>query len=138
MLKGPTVILLDSALFPTAGHVFVLRNKSPFLTCLIVVPIVLQLVRRGDLSTVAWSRGDFWCLRWLPDGNWARALAIGLVVVVLGTLVIAALLLLFDIESKAGSTFVWFKAAYAAVLVAFITPLLALASLGDVSMADDD
>jgi cytochrome P450 len=107
----------------------------PFLTCLIVVPIVWQLVRQGDLSAVAWPRDDFWWLRWLPDGKWARALAIGLAAAVLGTLVIAGLLQLLTVESMAGSTYVWFKAVYAAVLAALITPFLALASLGDVSVA---
>jgi cytochrome P450 len=107
----------------------------PFLTCLIVVPIVWQLVRQGDLSAVAWSRNDYWWLRWLPDGKWARALAIGLAAAVMGTLIIAGLLLLFDIQNMAGSTYVWLKAAYAAFLAALITPFLALASLGDVSTA---
>jgi len=107
----------------------------PFLTCLIVVPVVWQLVRQGDLSAAAWSRDDFWWLRWLPDGKWARALAIGLAATVLGTIIISGVLLLLGIENMAGSTFVWFKAAYAAVLAALITPFLALASLGDVSTA---
>ena len=107
----------------------------PFLTCLVVVPVVWQLVRQGDLSAVSWSRADYWWLRWLPDGKWARALAAGLAVAVLGTLIIIGLLLLFGMESMAGSSFVWFKAAYAALLAALITPFLALASLGDVSTA---
>ena len=107
----------------------------PFLTCLIVVPVVWQLVRQGDLSAAAWSRDDFWWLRWLPDGKWARALAIGLAATVLGIIIISGVLLLLGIENMAGSTFVWFKAAYAAVLAALITPFLALASLGDVSTA---
>jgi len=107
----------------------------PFLTCLIVVPVVWQLVRQGDLSAAAWSRDDFWWLRWLPDGKWARALAIGLAATVLGTIIISGVLLLLGIENMAGSTFVWFKAAYAAVLAVLITPFLALASLGDVSTA---
>jgi cytochrome P450 len=105
----------------------------PFLTCLVVVSVVWQLVRQGDLSAVSWSRDDFWWLRWLPDGKWARALAIGLAIAVLGTLIITGLLLLLGIESIVGSIFVWFKAAYTAVLAALITPFLALASLGDVS-----
>ena len=107
----------------------------PFLTCLIVVPVVWQLVRQGDLAAVAWTRADFWWLRRLPDGKWARALATGLAAAVLGTLAIAGVLLLLGVESMAGSTFIWFKAAYAAVLAALVTPFLALASLGDVSAA---
>ena len=74
----------------------------PFLTCIIVVPAIWQLVRQGDLSAVDWSRDDYWWLRWLPDGKWARALAIGLAAAILGTLVITGLLLLFDIGEMAG------------------------------------
>lgn len=107
----------------------------PFLTCLVVVPIVWQLVRQGDLSAVIWSRDGVWWLRWLPEGKWARALAIGLAAAVAGTLIVGGLLLLLNIESMAGGTFVWVKAAYAAVLAALVTPFLALASLGDVSAA---
>jgi cytochrome P450 len=107
----------------------------PFLTCLIVVPIVWQLVRQGETTVVAWSRVDFWWLRWLPNGKWARALAIGVATAVLGTLIIVGLLSLLGIDSMAGSSFVWFKAAYTAVVAAFVTPLLALASLADASTA---
>ena len=107
----------------------------PFLTCLIVVPIMWQLVRQGDLAAAVWSRADFWWLRRLPDGKWARAAAVGLVTAVLGTTVIAGLLLLLGVEGMAGSSFIWFKAGYAAVLAALVTPFLALAALGDVSRA---
>ena len=105
----------------------------PFLTCLVVVSVVWQLVRQGDLSAVSWSRDDFWWLRWLPDRKWVRALATGLAIAVLGTLIITGLLLLLGIESTVGSIFVWFKAAYTVVLTVLISPFLALASLGDVS-----
>lgn len=107
----------------------------PFLTCLIVVPVVWQLVRQGDLSAVTWSRADFWWLRWLPAGKWARSAVVGLVTAVLGTLIIAGLLLLLDIEALAGSRFIFFKAGYAALVAALVTPFLALAALGDVSKA---
>ncbi len=105
----------------------------PLLTCLIVVPIVWQLVRQGDITAVAWSRSDFWWLRWLPDSKWVRALVAGLATAVLGTFIIIGLLSLLGIENMAGGTFVWFKAGYTAVLAALVTPLLALASLGDAS-----
>jgi cytochrome P450 len=107
----------------------------PFLTCLIVAPIMRQLVRQGDMAAVAWQRADTVWLRWLPQGKWARALAIGLVSAVLGTLLISGFLRLLSLEGLPGSTFVWFKAGYTAVLAAIVTPLLALAALADESAA---
>ncbi|HSG17692.1 MAG TPA: cytochrome P450 [Anaerolineae bacterium] len=132
LIYGRTpIILLPTLTIDTLLTCFLI----PFLTCLIVVPIVWQLVRQGDITAVAWLRTDFWWLRWLPNGKWARALAVGLATAILGTLIIVGLLSLLGIGSMAGSAFVWFKTTYAVILAALVTPLLALASLADASDA---
>ena len=105
----------------------------PALTCLLVVPIVWQIVERGDQSAVSWRRSDVWWLAWLPNDKWARAVAVGMATVFCGSFLLLGLLYMLRIENLSTSGYILFKAGYGGLLGASITPLLALASLADVS-----
>ncbi len=105
----------------------------PFLTCFVVVPIVWKLVEQGEQSAVNWRRSDFWWLAWLPHGQWARAAAIGVASALAGGFVLLGLLYVLRVETLSSQAFILLKATYTALLGALVTPLLALASLADVS-----
>ncbi len=105
----------------------------PFLTCLIVMPIVWRLFEQGDQSAVSWTRFDFWWLAWLPQGKWARAVEIGAATALGGSAILLSGLDLLKIENLSPNGAVVLKASYGAVLAGLVTPLLALASLADVS-----
>lgn len=105
----------------------------PFLTCLIVMPIVWRLFEQGDQSAVSWTRFDFWWLAWLPQGKWARAVEIGAATALGGSALLLSGLDLLKIENLSPNGAIVLKASYGAVLAGLVTPLLALASLADVS-----
>ena len=105
----------------------------PFLTCLIVTPIVWQLVERGDQSAVSWTRFDFWWLAWLPERKWTRAGTIGVATALGGGAVLLGGLYLVKVENFSPNGAIALKAIYGALLAGLVTPLLALASLADVS-----
>lgn len=105
----------------------------PFLTCLIVMLIVWRLFEQGDQSAVSWTRFDFWWLAWLPQGKWARAVEIGAATALGGSAILLSGLDLLKIENLSPNGAIVLKASYGAVLAGLVTPLLALASLADVS-----
>jgi cytochrome P450 len=105
----------------------------PFLTCLIVVPVVWQMIEQGEQSTVPWTRFEVLWLSWLPRGKWARAIAIGAATVLGGSVVLLGVLYLISLQSLNTTLAILLKATYSAALAAVITPLLALATLGDAS-----
>jgi cytochrome P450 len=105
----------------------------PFLTCLIVMPIIWQLFEQGGQSAVSWTRFDFWWLAWLPQGKWARAAAIGVATALGGSAMLLGGLYLLEVENLRPNEAIVLKASYCAVLAGLVTPLLALASLADVS-----
>lgn len=105
----------------------------PLLTCLIVTPIIRQLLEQGDQSAVNWTRSDFWWLAWLPQGKWARAVAIGVATALGGSAILLGGLSLLKVENFGPNGAIVLKAGYCALLAGLVTPLLALASLADVS-----
>jgi cytochrome P450 len=107
----------------------------PFLTCLIVVPIMWQVVEQGDEAGVPWARAAIWWLAWLPRGKWARAWAIGGVGMVVGSALLLGALTLLGVTAFSAIGAILFKASYSAGLAALVTPLLGLASWADVSQA---
>jgi hypothetical protein len=107
----------------------------PFFTALIVTRLAAGRVRDGKLPAVERSRESYPGLGRLPTGTLGRAVALGLsCAVVFGP---AALLTLWALEvgSLPFWPFVSFKAAFAAVLAALVTPAIALAAIADASRA---
>jgi hypothetical protein len=101
----------------------------PAITCLIVTPIVRGHVRKGTAEPL---RGALPV--WLAAFRRAlvpRALALGLAGVASAGALALAGLLAFGIESLAFAPFVGFKAVFAGLLGALVTPLIALLALAD-------
>jgi len=105
----------------------------PFITCLIVTPLTLRQVQSGNLPRPAWSRIDHPLLARLPSGAAKRGALLG----AFGALVAAPPVVLAFLVLGVGELGLWrfiaFKAIFAAILAAIVTPLIALAALGDAS-----
>lgn len=105
----------------------------PFITCLIVTPLTLRQVRSGTLPVPAWSRVDHPLLARLPRGAAARGAVLGAI----GALLLAPPVVFALSALGVGELELWrfiaFKAIFAAILAALVSPLIALAAIGDAS-----
>lgn len=109
----------------TIGTSFIL----PFLTCLVVTRMARQRVRKGQLARLGWTRDSHPMLGWLPERTVKRALVLGLAgLVMLAPVTIAAFYAL-GITDLSLREFIVFKASFAAVEAAVVTPLVALWAL---------
>ncbi len=111
----------------TIGTAFVL----PFLSTLIASAIVRSQVRAGYVSAVALSARS--ALRRLPRSLTGRGAVLGLIGVVLTGLPMAAALTAAGVVEMAFREFILFKALFAAILGALVTPVIARAALADAS-----
>ncbi len=106
----------------TIGTTFML----PLLTCLIVTPLARQQIRNGRFAALGWSADSHPTLAWVPTRTFWRGLAIALVC----TMAVAPLSIwaLNTVHLTAMSfwSFVTFKATFAALLGAVVTPFIAL------------
>jgi len=109
----------------TIGTAFVL----PFLTALIASAVVRSQVRSGYVPAAALSAGS--ALRRLPRSLAGRGTVLGLIAIVLAGLPTAAALGVAGVTEMAFREFVFFKAAFAAVLGALVTPIIARVALAD-------
>ena len=101
----------------------------PFLTALIVTPLVRRRVTAGTLAALGWTRETHPALGWLPSRTGLRALVLGVATVLLiGPLSVWVLGRLEVIELPFWS-FVAFKAAFAAGLALVVTPVISLWAL---------
>jgi hypothetical protein len=101
----------------------------PAITCLIVTPLVRGQVRKGQAPAFTGALAGW--LRAFQRPLGLRALALGLACVpVAGGLAVAGLGAL-GVESLGFVPFLGFKAAYAGVLAALVTPAIALLALAD-------
>ncbi|MEM7802579.1 MAG: hypothetical protein AAF633_25525, partial [Chloroflexota bacterium] len=104
-----------------------------FLSTFVVIPLMRQSIEQGDQDSVSWSRSDIWWLSWIPKNRWLMANALGVASVFLfGGLLLGALAL-FGIDGMGSGATIGFKAIYAGVLAAIVTPIIALATLADIS-----
>lgn len=128
MFRGHDTVPLwgqQSVVGDTIGTSLVL----PFLTCLIVTPLILGNVRRGKVEALAWTRTSHPVLGWLPAGTLRRALALALVgAVVFAPITVFLLDRLVEADFTLGR-FVVFKASFAAVEALVVTPIVALWAL---------
>jgi hypothetical protein len=114
-----------------AGDTIATTFMLPFFTCLIVTRLARGQVTSGRLPPVAWRRDQHAALRRLPAGTFSRALFLGLVTLVAVAPVAVWALTALEVEELGMWRFVTFKALFAAVLAAIVTPIVALGALGD-------
>ena len=114
----------------TIGTTFFL----PFLSTLIVTPLARQQIRNGRLPAVDWDcRAS--ALRRLPRRTFVRGLALGLAGVLLVAPPSLYVLNAVHLEQLAFWPFIVFKATFAALLGAAVTPFIARRALEDMSGA---
>ena len=101
----------------------------PAITCLIVTPLVRGQVRKGAAPAFTGALAAW--LRPFQRGLWVRAVAIGLVCVVLAGSLAIALLSALGVGTLGFALFLGLKALYAGVLAALVTPAIALLALAD-------
>jgi hypothetical protein len=112
-----------------AGDVVGTLFFLPFLTCLIVTPLVKRAARTGKVEWLSIAPGEHPVLRLFPRSVWLRALLVGLASVVLFGLPLLGLLALLGVEGWSVGTMVSAKGIYAALIAALVTPYLALYAL---------
>ena len=111
----------------TIGTAFVL----PFLSTLIASAIVRSQVRAGYVPAVALSASS--ALRRLPRSLAGRGALLGLIAVVVTGIPTALALDAAGTVEMGFRDFILFKALFAAVLGALVTPVIARAALADAS-----
>jgi hypothetical protein len=111
----------------TIGTTFLL----PLITCLIVTPLAQRQLRAGTLSGLGWTRSSHPMLGLLPRRTFPRGLALGLICVVLAAPASILTLGAFEVAAMSFGQFVLCKAAFAAVLGAVVTPVIALWAIAE-------
>jgi hypothetical protein len=125
LFRGHAIVPLwgqQSIAGDTIGTTFLL----PLLTCLIVTPLARRQVRAGRLAVIEWTRESHPMLGWLPGGTVQRAFVLGVIcTVIVAPLAVSALSAL-HITAMSFWRFLTFKAIFAALLGAAVTPVIAL------------
>jgi len=107
------------------------------ITSLVATRLVRGHVRAGKVPPLGWTRASHPVLGWLPETTARRGIALGLVsIVLLAPLALAGLVLL-DVAALPFWRFVVFKATFAALAAALVTPLVALWAIAE-APADRD
>ena len=126
--RGMTTVPLwgqQSIAGDTIGTTFLL----PFITTLIASRLVRGHVRSGRIAGLAWDSSPLG--RWMPRGLARRGAVFGLACVVLVGLPAPSALAAAGVAQMSFGRFVVFKALFAAVLAALVTPIIARAALAD-------
>jgi hypothetical protein len=118
---------MQSIMADFLGTIFILS----FITSCIVTPMTHKTVATEKLPASTWRRGSHSLLGRLPSKNLPRAAAFGLVFLLVFAPVVIVAVYASDIRELAFREFIIFKGVYAAVLAAIVTPIIALAALGD-------
>ncbi len=123
------------ALFRNASEVPMLGESSvvvdtlatsfllPLLTCLIVTPMLAKQVASGKVAPLVVTPSGV-AARLLSGGALLRGVVLGAAGVALAGVVVLALLQ-FSPASWEKTSFLWFKASYAAALAALVSPAIA-------------
>ena len=101
----------------------------PAITCLIVTPLVRSQVRKGAVPAFRGTLAGW--LRPFQRPLGLRACALGLACVALAGGLAIALLCALGVETLGFAPFLGWKALYAGVLAALVTPVIALLALAD-------
>lgn len=110
----------------------------PFLTTLIVTPLARNRVRDGSVAALPWTRATHPRLRWLPSGTVQRGLVLGIAGAVVIAPVSVIVLRWAGVQDLPFWRFVWFKAAFAAVLALIVTPVISIWAIAEPSDAAAD
>jgi hypothetical protein len=103
----------------------------PFLTGLIVTPLARHRVRSGSLEALGWTRESHRALAWLPGGTARRAAAVGLASAAVAAPLALLALRALGVDELDPPRFVAFKASFAALLAAIVTPILSLWAIAE-------
>jgi hypothetical protein len=110
----------------------------PFLVALIVGWVTRSQVKAGKLPVPDWTRADWPLLRWLPDHTGRRAMVLGGIGVLVFGIPLSWLLGEVYPQGMDPAAWCWLKGLIAGVLAAWVGPLSALATLGDLGSAGAD
>lgn len=103
----------------------------PFFTVLIATPLIRAQVRSGAIPPMEPPRTDHPLLRRLPRGTFWRALVFGTIfLVTLGPICVTGFAA-FGVTGWSFRRFLVFKALFAAIFGAAVTPIVALCALAD-------
>lgn len=114
-----------------AGDTLATLFILPFLTCLIVTPLVRRALRSGVVAPLAQPRSAYPGLRWLPESLTGRAAALGMLGVVAGAPLLIGGLVVTGVESLSPGTTMLLKGVYTALLACAVNPIVALCALSD-------
>ncbi len=98
----------------------------PFLTCLIVTRVARGHVRAGRVTRLGWTTASHPALGWLPAGTVARAATLAVICMAIPALIVAGALGAAGVAEMRLWPFVLFKALFAALLAAAVTPVIVL------------
>jgi hypothetical protein len=105
----------------------------PFMTCVIVTRMAVREIRRGRFAAPSWRRTSSPTLARLPANTERRALLLGGITVATLAPLTICLLVVIGIDQLSFQNFLVFKSLFAGILGGALTPVIALAALGDVS-----
>jgi hypothetical protein len=130
MFRGAATVPLwgqQSIMGDTIGTCMML----PLLTSLIVTKAARGRVRAGKMAPLGWSRATHPVLGWLPQRTAVRGLVLGAVCVVAFAPLAYLYLRAREVDGMGFEHFVMFKASFAALLGALVTPVIALWAIGE-------
>jgi hypothetical protein len=103
----------------------------PLMTTLIVTPMAHGHMRAGRVAPLGWSRTSHPFLGWLPEKTFTRAFVLGLVFMIAISPLTLLVLALLHVANLSFAEFVLFKAGFAAVAGAVVTPLVAVWAIAE-------
>jgi hypothetical protein len=103
----------------------------PLLTSLIVTKVARGQMRAGKMPALGWSRATHPVLRWLPRRTVVRGLVLGALCMVAFAPLAYLYLRALEVDGMGLGRFVIWKATFAAVLGALVTPVIALWAIGE-------
>ena len=103
----------------------------PLMTSLIVTRLARGQMRSGKMSALGWNRASHPVLAWLPRGTVKRGLVLGAVCAVAFAPLAYFALRSQAVERLGLGDFVLFKAGFAALAGALVTPVIALWAIAE-------
>jgi hypothetical protein len=103
----------------------------PLLTCLIVTPMARGHVRAGRVKALGWKRDSHRFLGWLPAGTFLRGFVLGLLCMLALSPLTLLVLTLLHVANLSLWQFVVFKATFAALAAALVTPVVAVWAIAE-------
>jgi hypothetical protein len=116
-----------SVFWNLVGTLFLL----PLITCALVTTAVRHDIRSGSLKSLSALRASHPLLSALPTGRLRRGLALGAIAVAAVTPLLIAIIALADATELTQAEFLDVQAAFAVVLGALLTPVIALYAMID-------